>query len=55
MRTQAYRRGFRAAAQSLAQAADELPEDQLFEHLLSIGRERRTAYERLNTIREGQL
>ncbi|MBX9152233.1 DNA helicase [Rhodococcus qingshengii] len=53
--TQAYRRGFRAAAQSLAQAADELPEDQLFEHLLSIGRERRTAYERLNTIREGQL
>ncbi|MDV6278376.1 DnaB-like helicase N-terminal domain-containing protein [Rhodococcus erythropolis] len=53
--TQAYRRGFRAAAQSLTQAADQLPEDQLFEHLLSIGRERRTAYERLNTIRERQL
>ena len=53
--TQAYRRGFREAARSLAQAAEELPEDQLFEHLLSIGRERRTAYERLNTIREGHL
>ncbi|MCD2158100.1 DNA helicase [Rhodococcus cerastii] len=53
--TQAYRRGFRAAAQSLTQAAEELPEDQLFEHLLNIGRERRTAFERLTTIREGQL
>ncbi|OXM18382.1 DNA helicase [Rhodococcus erythropolis] len=53
--SQAYRRGFRDAAQSLTQAAVELPEDQLFEHLLSIGRERRAAFERLNTIREGQL
>ena len=35
------------------QAAEELPEDQLFEHLLSIGRERRAASQRLAAIREG--
>jgi hypothetical protein len=52
--TQAYRRGFREAARSLAQAAEELPEDQLFEHLLSIGRERRAASQRLAAIREGR-
>ncbi|MFJ7723992.1 DNA helicase, partial [Rhodococcus erythropolis] len=38
----------------LAQAAEELPEDQLFEHLLSIGRERRAASQRLAAIREGR-
>ncbi|KZL31393.1 DNA helicase [Rhodococcus qingshengii] len=52
--TQAYRRGFFDAARSLAQAAEELPEDQLFEHLLSIGRERRAASQRLAAIREGR-
>lgn len=51
--TQAYRRGFREAAQSLAQAADELPEDQLFEHMVTIGRERRAASQRLAAVREG--
>ncbi len=51
--TQAYRRGFRDAARSLAQAAEELPEEQLFEHLLAIGRERRAASQRLAAIREG--
>src|SRR3546814_7140009 len=50
--TQAYRRGFREAARSRAQAADELPEDQLFEHLLSIRRERREASQRTATLRE---
>ena len=34
----AYRRSFHLAAMALAQAAEQLPEDQLFEHLLSIGR-----------------
>lgn len=52
--TQAYRRGFRAAAQSLTEAAETLPEDQLFEHLLTIGRERRAATNRLRRIREGR-
>lgn len=49
--TQAYRRGFRTAAQSLVEAAETLPEDQLYEHMCSIGRERRSAFERLQTIR----
>jgi len=44
----AYRRGFYAAGAAITQAAAEFPQDQLFEHLLSIGRERRTATERLD-------
>ncbi|ADK68882.2 MULTISPECIES: DnaB-like helicase N-terminal domain-containing protein [unclassified Gordonia (in: high G+C Gram-positive bacteria)] len=50
--TQAYRRGFRTAAKSLAEAAESLPEDQLYEHMCSIGRERRAASQRLQAIRE---
>jgi len=34
----------------LAQAAEQLPQDHLFEHLVCIGRERRTATERLHHI-----
>ncbi len=45
-----YRRGFHTAAAALAQAAEQLPQDQLFDHLVSIGRERRTATERLQRI-----
>jgi len=44
----AYRRSFHLAAMALAQAAEQLPEDQLFEHLLSIGRAQRAATERLH-------
>lgn len=50
--TQAYRRGFRTAAKSLAEAAESLPEDQLYEHMCAIGRERRAASQRLQAIRE---
>jgi len=46
----AYRRGFHAAAASMTQAAAELPQDQLFAHLLSIGRQQRTATQRLARI-----
>jgi hypothetical protein len=46
----AYRRGFHAAATSLTEAAEQLPQDQLFEHLLSIGRAQRTATQRLADI-----
>jgi len=42
-----YRRGFHLAAMALAEAAEQLPQDQLFEHLLSIGRAQRAATERL--------
>jgi replicative DNA helicase len=46
-----YRAGYALAAESMAQAAAELPEDHLFEHLLSIGYERRAATQRLETLR----
>jgi len=35
---------------ALAQAAEQLPQDQLFDHLVSIGREQRTATEHLHRI-----
>jgi len=46
----AYRRGFHTAAAALAQAAEQLPQDQLFDHLVSIGREQRIATEHLHRI-----
>jgi len=46
----AYRRGFHTAAASMTAATVQLPQDQLFEHLLSIGRAQRTATQRLHTI-----
>lgn len=53
--TQAYRRGFHAAAQSLAEAAERLPERDLYEHMCAQGRQLRAATERLTKIRGGQL
>jgi len=49
----AYRRSYYAAAASLAQAAAELPEHELFEHLLSIGCAQRAASQRLSAVRVG--
>jgi len=46
----AYRRGFHAAATSLTDAAQQLSQDQLFPHLLSIGRAQRSATQRLADI-----
>jgi replicative DNA helicase len=46
----AYRRGFHTAAASMTQAAAELAQDMLFDHLLSIGREQRAATERLHHV-----
>lgn len=51
----AYRRGFHDAAQSLAQAAATLPEDQLFEHMVTLGTERRAATRRLASIQQNPL
>lgn len=50
--TAAYRRGFHAAATSLTQAAQQLPTDDLFDHLLTVGRARRTATTRLQHLRD---
>ncbi|WP_172651867.1 DnaB-like helicase N-terminal domain-containing protein [Rhodococcus opacus] len=49
--SQAYRRSFRAVAESLAQAAEKLPEDQLYEHMCVLGRRQRAATQRLNHLR----
>jgi len=43
-----YRRSFHLAARSMAAAAEQLPQDLLFEHLLSIGKAQRAATERLH-------
>ncbi|AHK35507.1 replicative DNA helicase [Rhodococcus opacus PD630] len=53
--SQAYRRSFAAAATALTQAAEQLPADQLYEHMCEIGRRQRAFTERHNAIREGQL
>jgi hypothetical protein len=47
----AYRRGYTHAATAMAQGAAELPEAYLFDHLLTIGRERRAATTRLAQLR----
>jgi len=43
-----YRRSFHRAARSMAAAAEQLPQDLLFDHLLRIGKAQRDATERLN-------
>jgi replicative DNA helicase len=43
----AYRRSFHTAALALTQAAEQLPTDALFDHLVTVGRAQRTATERL--------
>jgi replicative DNA helicase len=50
--TAAYRRGFHAAAAALTQGAEQLPTHDLFDHLVTIGRERRTAATRLQQLRD---
>jgi len=49
----AYRRSFHTAAAALTQATEQLPQDQLFEHMVSIGRAQRAATERLDTLSRG--
>lgn len=49
--SQAYRRSFAAAATALTQAAQQLPEDQLYEHMCEIGRRQRAFTERRNTLK----
>lgn len=48
--TAGYRRGFHAAATAIAQAARQLPVDELFSHLVAVGRAQRTATERWQHI-----
>ncbi|CAH0299551.1 DnaB-like helicase N-terminal domain-containing protein [Rhodococcoides fascians] len=49
--SQAYRRSYRTVAASIVQAAEELPEEYLFEHMVEYGRAQRALWQRLNTFR----
>jgi replicative DNA helicase len=48
---QAYRRSYRTVGESIAQAADELPEEYLFDHMVEHGRAQRALWNRLNAFR----
>lgn len=47
----AYRRSFHQAGLAIAEAAQMLPEEQLFEHMVELGRRQRAATERLAALR----
>lgn len=49
--SQAYRRSYRTVAASIVQAAEELPEEYLFDHLVEYGRAQRALWQRLNAFR----
>ncbi|OZF06011.1 hypothetical protein CH300_12370 [Rhodococcus sp. 15-1154-1] len=49
--SQSYRRSFHTAAVAIMQAAEEAPEEYLFEHMLEHGRRQRAAFNRLNHFR----
>ncbi|OZD55877.1 hypothetical protein CH266_00700 [Rhodococcus sp. 06-1474-1B] len=49
--SQAYRRSYRTVGEAIAQAADELPEEYLFDHMVERGRIQRALWNRLNTFR----
>lgn len=51
--SQSYRRSFLTAGNAIAAAAETLPEDDLFAHMLEHGRRQRSACNRLNTFRRG--
>lgn len=52
--SQAYRRSYRTVAASIVQAAEELPEEYLFDHLVEYGRAQRALWQRLNAFRGKQ-
>lgn len=49
--SQSYRRSYRTVATSIVQAAEELPEEYLFDHLVEYGRAQRALWQRLNAFR----
>ncbi|OZC62795.1 hypothetical protein CH267_00085 [Rhodococcus sp. 06-621-2] len=52
--SQAYRRSFRTVGAAISDAAEHLPEEDLFAHMVEHGRRQRAAYERLSQFRSGQ-
>lgn len=53
--SQSYRRSFRRVGTAITDAAGQLPEEDLFEHMLEHGRRQRAAFHRLNTFRSVRI
>lgn len=51
--SQSYRRSFHMAGQRLIQAAEQGPEDELFDYMVELGTGQRAAWKRLNIFRAG--
>ncbi|MBY6687482.1 DNA helicase [Rhodococcus sp. BP-149] len=51
--SQSYRRSFHITGQRLMQAAEQGPEDELFDYMVELGTAQRAAWKRLNTFRAG--
>lgn len=51
--SQSYRRSFHITGQRLIQAAEQGPEDELFDYMVQLGTMQRAAWKRLNTFRAG--
>ena len=51
--SQSYRRSFHIAGQRIVQAAEQGPEDELFDYMVELGTAQRAAWKRLNTFRAG--
>ena len=49
--SQSYRRSFHITGQRLVQAAEQGPEDELFDYMVQLGRRQRAAWQRLSTFR----
>ena len=53
--SQSYRRSFHIAGQRITQAAEQGPEEELFDYMVQLGRRQRTAWNRLNAFRAGGM
>lgn len=51
--SQSYRRSFHIAGQRITQAAEQGPEEELFDYMVQLGRQQRAAWNRLGTFRSG--
>ncbi|WP_042575131.1 DnaB-like helicase N-terminal domain-containing protein [Rhodococcus sp. MEB064] len=51
--SQSYRRSFHVTGQRLIQAAEQGPEEELFDYMVQLGTAQRAAWKRLNTFRTG--
>lgn len=51
--SQSYRRSFHIAGQRITQAAEQGPEEELFDYMVQLGRQQRAAWNRLGAFRSG--